>query len=519
MTNIIEAFENLRVKVDIVKAKKGEKKKGNPRYKKTMKNGHPVYILVDKEDHPNSKPKLTPKEFDAARIEGDVNKHFVEPPTIRSLRDLRNADFVSERTYGIVDRALKRIAFYDKSIEFATAIGDTKVAGAHNISRNSEINRIDQEVTRDFNRKGFEGFDENDVADLEALGVSVTGGSETTFDYINNHYPNFDFKNLFGGIKSELEEARKSLEEKGLNTTEKWRPKMGLSMNSSGFTVTARNDGSIVKDKFGWNNNVGFSINRQFSGTNQNLGVYHALFVIGEGRLGSDAVNPLSGSGFAKNMMKNFHEQYKNVGMKHVTVTAAGSGMGDPYCGSNTWGRWGFQAPRSRAERMITDAKSLVSSGPVFVKTDERTFIHNNEEDVCTYLKNANGAISKVKFTPGESKDRDGRDIKVVIKTKKSPDGSFKSKVSTSSKVSTEDAEEMKRIFDEVSPETDSKFRMKEWYEGMSNPALRAFIREQWNGSINLSDQKQKDDFEENLYKEYQSPTAKEIAEFEKNNK
>lgn len=520
MLDIEKAFAGLNVEPDIFeKAKKGEKKKGNPRYRKTMKDGKTIYVLVNKDEHPNQDKRINEDNFNRLQQNGRVERHYDEAPIIRDVNQLRHIDWIPQEKVELIKRCLKRAEFFNKSIAFAKATGNSVIANAHTQNQNNEYSIIDNIVKKAFEGKNFEGMTMVDIDELNRMeGVTISGANEDSLDYLNNVYTGFDLKKLLGGMKTAIQEQKDRLEKIGIDP-EDFKPSIYVQLQSSGFSISMDHPNKVVTDNSGFKCDLGVNMKRAFSGTS-NKSVYHAVFTLGKTNTTSDnEQNPLRG-GFAKGVMTNFWEQYQNTNMSQISVTAANESYGGgPYNGANTWGKWGFTCSKSIAENMINSAKSRFSS-PKKKLVDEVVLVHKDQNDVCKFKKEENGAVSKITFENGSVTNKHGRTIETKIITKPTSDGKFRSKVLTSKVITPKDIEKMKEIYDkyfEANPEAES-FRVKEWYDKMDNGVLRGILggNDYWKGYVDLNNESQRKDFEENVNKVYNSPTKEEIAAFEK---
>ena len=520
MNDIEKAFGQLNVSPDVfVKAKKGEKKVGNPRYRKTIKDGKTVYVLVNKEEHPSQDKKIDEENFDRLQQNGRVERQYDEVPVIRSLSQLRHIDWIPEKGVGVIERAISRIAFFEESIKFAEATGNSLMAKGHRAGQATEINNIDNTVKRAFDGKNFEGFDHNDIDMLNSMGVSTNTPTDDAFDYMNNVLTGFNVVALAKGIKEAISRQQDKLEKIGVDPSE-WSPKIRMNFSSSSLQIRCENPSNIVTDKFGYKCNLQTSMSRNISGSS-NKTVSHSIFTLGKvGTTADNEKNPLR-QGFAKDIMQSFNEQYKNGGLDTISVSAAGASYGGaPYCGSNTWGRWGFKTSKSSALNLVENAKREFSA-PKKKLVDEFFVEHKHKDSVAKYKKNENGAVSKVVFESG-TEIVEGREVTTKVITKKSDDGKYSSKVTITKTINLDDAKRMGEVVKDYIDKNPNEpnFRLKEIYNKMDGSIVRGLLQDQgWNGSVDLNDEGNKSDFESNLHKRYYEVTDKDIEIFEKESK
>ncbi len=512
MNDIIsKAFADLVIdSEELEKSKKGEKKVGNPRYRKMLKDGKTVYVLVNSDEHPSATPKLTEKEFNTKSNLGGVDLQDVhEPVVIRDAKQLAEIDWITEENKEVIKRCLQRSAFYDKSIKFAQSTGRTDVVAGHAASKARELNIIDTIVERAQRGKDGSGFSDHTIETLKSMGVSIENRVEdNSIDYINNVYPHFNFIKLTTGIQEAIEKQKVKLDNLGI-PPESYNPKISMSFTPSGFVVNLNQDSNVVVDKAGYKCELYTKMQRKFSGSTEKQ-VYHAVFVLGKkGTTADNEQNPLR-QGIAKDIMKSFYEQYVNAGIDKINVNAADSNYGgSPYCGSNTWGKWGFKIDSRSAKELIENVKEQFTQ-PKKMMVDEFMIEHDDKTDVCKFKKNENGAISKTTFVTGDKENGDS--VKIV--TKEGSDGKWLSKVRIFKVIKPEDVTLLEEVFKAESEKNPGDFRMKTWYDNMDNPTLRGLLQNHgWAGQVDLKDEKNKRDFEKNLYKRYEKVTTADIEE------
>ncbi len=525
MYDIKKAFEGLNVEENVFeKSKKGEKKVGNPRYRKVHKDGKIVYVLVNKEEHPNQDSKIDEENFERLHSNGRVERHYDEAPVVRSLDDLRHIDWIPNEKVDIIKRCLERVSFYDKSIAFAKATGNNLIMNAHSANRDNQLKTIDTVVKRAFNGKNFDGLTKSDLDILREMKVDVSinpSNIDDALDYINNTFTGFDLIKLCEGMKKAVDSQKKKLSKIGINPSE-FNPKIKVELKTSGFNITMENSNNRVTDNAGYKCDLGMFMSRSFSGSANNKRVSHNVFVLGKKGTNSDnEQNPLR-QGFAKKIMTNFFEQYKNCDMDEIEVHAAPESYGGgPYNGANTWGRWGFRCTKSTANQLINHMKSNFSENKMKL-VDEFVIEHSNEDDISTYKKNENGFVSKISYKKGLVEGVDGRNIDTKIITKETSDGKFRSKVLISKTIGPEDVKQAEKILNDYFSENQGTdiFRVKDWYEKMDGAVIRGLLSDtfMWTGKVNMNDGSNREDFEKNVNKKYERVTEEDIANFESKN-
>lgn len=505
MYDINTAFDYLFNDI-IEKSNKGVKKVGNPAYKKTVNNqGKVIYVLVNKDEHPKAERQLTSEQFHLSLTTGEVEQHYDKVPVVRSLSDLHGITFLSDSSKGIIERCLGRIEFYKKSIAFAKATKNGKLEKAHQQSLDSNLLMIDNEVNRAYNRvHSTDLVSEAVIEDLKGLGISISGDNEESLDYINKQYKGFDLHKLCSSTLEAVEKQKLILEKQGFNTSQ-FKPKMSVRLFRSGFSITLDNPEISVENKYGWKAHLGIRMNREFTNSSTANKVYHAIFVLGDGSTQEGYINPLRG-GLAKTLMQNFYEQYRNSGVNNIAVSAAGQGYGVPYCGSNTWGRWGFRVTKSQWQSMLNAYKAKFSETGSFETVDEKVIRHKEKEEIYEWKKNENSSFSKIPYEKGDFTEKDGRKGKRKITTKEAEDGTFESKILTSIKIDRNDVNLMESLITKHLNENPNEDRIPlvKIFRGMRNDVVRGIMKEVgWSGNIMLDNANERDDFEKNLFKKY----------------
>jgi hypothetical protein len=507
MNDILKAFAGLNVEPDVFeKAKKGEKKVGNPKYKRVMKDGRPTYVLANPKQHPTSAKSITPETFDKMREGGKAEEKHNEPPVIRDIASLKKCDFLNEERIGVIERCLKRAKFYERSIGFAKSVGNKETIKGHSKSRDKQFEIIDNTVNRAFAGKNFEGFSQETVDKLNAMdGIRIQGASENSIDFINTAYEGFSLPRLVDGIQDAIKKQKAKLERMGISG-DAYSPKTTVSLRSDSFDVSIQNSGRVT-DNAGYSCDLNTNIIRQFK-TPPPKAVYHSYLVLGKASTLNDNEQNVMSGGIAKDMMRHFQKEYEECGMDQATVTAADAGFGGaPYAGSNTWGRWGFRVTSSMADTLISGADSRFQSKKDML-VDEYVIEHDDENDVATWKKNQNGAVSKTEWKTGTETDSYGRKIKTKVVTNPTENGKFRSKVLVTKQIMPSDVEKMKSIKEKyMADNPGGMFRMKEWYEQMDSGVVRGLLmRGGWSGKLDLNGEAGQD-FAKNLYKKYEKVT------------
>ncbi len=312
------------------------------------------------------------------------------------------------------------------------------------------------------------------------MGVAVNfgaGNRDVINDYLNQNYAGFDFVKLVTEMHEAIDATKasfsSSVAEGGSATLlQNWSPKIRIALSSSGFNVSVIDENTKFVDKYGYEQTLNVNCSRNFTTRNGAPSVYHSYFAIGTG---------LRGGGFAKNLMKSFYKQYLNCGLKHIGVTANITSE-KPVNGANTWGKWGFTMDKGNARGLANSVNNLV--GKKFIV--ERTYINHDKKDIVT----RNGA--DVALDP----------LYKITKTK-GTDGDYRSLVERSYEFKQEDADRIKFLVNEQL-QTKDRIRVKELYEKVNKDAvLSALQSDNWGGTVDLGDSEQKADFEDNLFRIY----------------
>lgn len=165
-------------------------------------------------------------------------------------------------------------------------------------------------------RKG--AFSQKDIDALEKKNVRVTldGAKDDArvIQALNNRIPNFDANKLID-----------QFDDIAATHGVKWKTR------TLEFVEDPGNDGDFLYfDNEGSFNGKEVKMNRRFYLKNgKPFGVYHSLFTVPPG---------LQGKNFAKELFTTLLEQYKNMGLKEVTVTA------NINVGGYAWANYGFEA-------------------------------------------------------------------------------------------------------------------------------------------------------------------------------
>jgi len=491
---------------------RGEKKVNNPAYRRMLNGkGHIIYVLANKEElggrHVDK--QLTEEQFLHMKRSGEATRHYDSAPTFDEIKDhFQEVDFLTPEHISQLERQLQRMKFFEKSIKYAKATNNEKMLDGHMRSYNRIKNSLDQIVLNAFNRNELNvEIDEYFITDFKdkfrEIGCTfyVSGqDNEHNMDYINNEWGQFKFKKLLTDVYGVIKNQQEKLEEQEVNGST-FTPKVSIQFRSNKFIIDILNEASPTTDAFGFKTIPTCNISRTFSGTGDNKSVYHSLFTAGNGNTSTNEINMVRG-GFAKNLMKCFYEQYKNSGVERVSVDAALTSY-KPFCGANTWGRWGFRT--NEMGNLLRSYKTNFSSKKS-VKTDEIVVEHANRDDIFIVKDNNNGTFSKIKIQAGEFilDPKTGRKKIVEIVTKKNQNtNTYKSKVVTYYDILPSDVDEMARIY-EANKVEGQPFRIQHFYEAMNNNIVRGIMgTESWHGSVYLKDEEQKKDYERNLYKEY----------------
>lgn len=520
-----KAWEDLFLKAD-----KGEKKVGNPKYRLVMNDkGHKTYILANPEEVTGALPKMSEEEFETHLKAGFAERHYDKVPTIRTLQDLNHATFIREGGYNSIIRSLKRVEYYKKSIRFAQASGKKETAEGQQKLLENEYKNIDTQTLHNFNNQDGEGFGFITHSDLKALKTqnddyvfsfnnTLNGFVETAddfdagiSDYMNNNYANFDVVKLVTGVIKAVKLQKEQLIKQGV-PTEGWKPRINLNLTSSGFKISMYNDSNTFKDKYGWDNDLSVNLSRTFGGVNGNKSVSHDIFTLGATTTPVNGTNPLR-KGFAKAIMQNFYEQYKNTGLNEIKVLACN--LGQPDGGCNTWGRWGFRAMKSSVEGLLSQYRGQFNS-PQECWVDEQVVYHDNPNEIFMSEKNNDGTYSKVVVNSGERKNAAGRLEKITLKTKQIEEPEtglkkYKTKILRHITVTPEDVNLLQTIFTKkmADKSPSDMFRLKDWYDNVNNDVVKGIMaRHNWWGKVDLNNPEQAEDFESNLFKKYKVETA-----------
>ena len=515
-TDIKNAFDALFCKA----VASGEHKVGNPKYRQFVnEKGHKVYILVNKDEHPDASPKVNEETFNQLHGANMVSRHFDEPPIVRNINDLTHLDFLGEKSKQTILRAFNNIRFYEQGYKVAKARGKSGVAEGFQNQITKQYQIIDAKVLSSFNNQNSNEFGEETFEALNELSQHAVGCkfiftqmnnsngfSQDICEYMNSNYPNFDVVELTKGMMTSINKQRQKLEKQGIPVSQ-WHPTISLNFTSRGFEVGCVNNKAVVEDKYGFSNDLSMRMSRSFSSNGDEKSVSHSIFVCGNGNTGKNETNPLR-QGFAKDIMQNFYKQYKNCNLNTISVHAASEGMGKPYCGSNTWGRWGFQISKSSAERLLASYREQFQQ-PKECLVDEIVVYHNDENIVTIKQKQLDGTYTDVIVQQGQSTNANGRIEKITLKTKESNDDSgfkYKTKVLRSVTIKPDDIDAMQKVFNKsmFDKQPNEKFRLRDWYEYLNNDVVKAVMAKTgWVGSVDLHDENQMKDFESNLFKQY----------------
>lgn len=511
MSEIVEkAFSDL-----LEKAKKGTKKVGNPMYRKVINaKGNTIYVLANKKDSVEFRPpsKLTEQEFQKRNEAGRADLVAEKPDTFEDLgNEVLKLEYLSEESRDAISRLIKRTKFFDSSIRVAKDMGNEAMYNGHVLGRQRLVDTINKAIAdskrgqfmREFESSIFS--EAKNAFDLKGYSLEINGIDQSSIDFINENYSNFDFNEFCMDVLGSFESQKKKIKEDGIDERF-WKPKLSIDFSGNGFEIKSKNtvdSTSDTKDKYGFKVDLKYVMRRSFSSYAGKKKVYHAIFKCGQEVTGNNEINVMRG-GFAKSLMSGFAKQYEKAGLEKIEVNAA-SRYGTPFTGSNTWGRWGFRT----IGKNIVDSAINSFKNPVFVATDEKVIEHENRNDIYIVKQQPKGVFVKIPIKTGEYEEN-GRNYKVTVVTKKDEStGLFKSKIYKETEILPSDARKLRSVFEKTKEGNGSNFRLKNFYEAFTGEgeadALRGMLYGiGWAGSVDLNDESQKKDFMDNVYKKYE---------------
>lgn len=493
--NIESAFETLFEKA----VAKGATKKNNANYRLAFdKNGHKKWILVNKHEvdaHPGE--ELTNDEFHKHRAKGTVSIHHDEVPTVNSPFDLEMISFLSPGQTKTILSNLDKIKFFEGSIKLARSLKREDVVNGHTTSMNLYKQKNVEILTKAFNGKNTENvLDEATVEELNKDNkVTITGFSDSASDFLNTYYKGFDFPEFIQDCKNTFDETRKNLAANlDVDEVKRFDPEIKILLSGSRFSISISQPANPQKDKFGFEHSVEIMMSRIFQKQDNMPIVDHSSFSVGKGLRGS----------FAKNMMKSLYKQYINSNVDSI-MTHANCGSDEPINGENTWGKWGFTMKTNRFESYLQAMQGQVGK----TRMVEQFFIkHKDENKIVRSSTSKNGNQYDEEITRQGFTDKNTGLVNtfgIITKSTGRPDEGYKSRVSRSIEVKQEHIDQAKSIFKAWKKENPNEkdFRVKELYDKMHKDVVLAIMKGDWQGECRLSNPKQREDYESNLFKQY----------------
>jgi hypothetical protein len=168
---------------------------------------------------------------------------------------------------------------------------------------------------------------------LEKLKNVRVESDQTSINNFNKHWEGHDIADLYKGCNELIDSYIPNTN--GRNVSDK-----RFFCDSDGTIRVHMSEDSASTDEFGFSQPKHFQISRVIRPDGS---VYHSSFGCSE---------TLRNTDFARKLMSNFYDKYKELGVKKISVQANSQTQSEVLTGVSVWGNWGFSASESDVKRM-----------------------------------------------------------------------------------------------------------------------------------------------------------------------